>query len=194
MLRLRRATTGRRTELDSESKGEASAISAFESFLHRKFGCDQPEDANFFCGITITQETSKGLRRISLSQSRFVDQLVKEFHVSPCAVEYPLLDYLEPAGELHTPDPKCPFRQPLGSLMYVMIATRPDIAFAIHHLSRFGQNYTSDHHAALCRLLQYVHHTSENTLTYTQTEQPELVGYSDANWAGCPYTRRSSSP
>ena len=74
-----------------------------------------------------------------------------------------------------------------------MIATRPDIAFAIHHLSRFGQNYTARHYEALVRLLRYVHTTRNKVIVYKQQKQPLLEAYSDANWAGCPFTRESTS-
>ena len=172
--------------------GTKGNIVEFEQFLFDRFQCDTPEDAHLFCGITITQELHDGKRRVTLEQTRFIEQLMSDYAVTPAAVESPIQDYLEFSHGQEI-DKKVPFRQLLGSLMYVMIATRPDLAFAIHHFSRHAQSYTKDHFAKLCRILQYAHHTQDKQLVYEQNGGCTLSAYSDANWAGCPETRQSTS-
>lgn len=77
--------------------------------------------------------------------------------------------------------------------MFIMIATRPDIAFAVHHLSRFGQGYSQLHYDAAVHLARYVHTTRDKTIMYKQRKHAVLEAYSDASWTGCPYTRKSTS-
>ena len=69
----------------------------------------------------------------------------------------------------------------LGSLMYVMNCTRPDIACAVSKLSRFTVSPNENHWKAIKRLLGYLKHTQDYSLHYT--EYPVVLeGYCDANW------------
>ncbi|KAI5672602.1 hypothetical protein M9H77_12966 [Catharanthus roseus] len=73
----------------------------------------------------------------------------------------------------------------IGSIMYSMIFTRPDIAYSISLLSRFMSNPGRDHWAALKWLLRYINGTIYRGLYYHNwTEQFELVGYVDSDFAG----------
>ena len=51
---------------------------------------------------------------------------------------------------------------------------------------------TEDHFRALKRILRYVKGTAHHGLQLHKQSTRDLLGYSDANWAGCPYTRRST--
>jgi len=51
-------------------------------------------------------------------------------------------------------DMPLPYRAPVGSLMYLMFGTRPDLAFAVEKLRRFVSDYTKDHWASVKRVLQ----------------------------------------
>ncbi|KAK1413804.1 hypothetical protein QVD17_35587 [Tagetes erecta] len=69
----------------------------------------------------------------------------------------------------------------IGSLMYAMICTRPDIAFAVGKLSRFTSNPGSHHWQAINRVLRYLKGTMNYGLTYNGFPSV-LEGYSDASW------------
>ncbi|XP_073046149.1 secreted RxLR effector protein 161-like [Primulina eburnea] len=69
----------------------------------------------------------------------------------------------------------------IGSLMYLMSCTRPDIAYAVNKLSRFTSNPGVEHWKAIIRLLRYLRYTRDHGLHYTR--YPAVIeGYSDANW------------
>ena len=76
----------------------------------------------------------------------------------------------------------------IGGLMFAMICTRPDIAYAINTLAQFASNPLPVHSQALKRVLRYLRGTIDRRITYTGTDasdtQPELTGYSDASWGG----------
>ena len=69
----------------------------------------------------------------------------------------------------------------IGSLMYVMNCTRPDIAYSVGRLARYTSNPGRDHWDALVRVLRYLKYTVKYGLHYTRY-RPVLEGFSDANW------------
>ena len=76
----------------------------------------------------------------------------------------------------------------IGGVMFAMICTRPDIAYAITTLAQFASNPLPVHSQALKRVLRYLRGTVHRRITYTGTDaadsQPALIGYSDASWGG----------
>lgn len=76
---------------------------------------------------------------------------------------------------------KARFATAIGSLMYMIIGTRPDIAFALGKLSRFTSQPQSHHQVALQRLLRYVKATQYHRVTY---RSDQLIGCTDANFGG----------
>ncbi|GJW05862.1 hypothetical protein Tco_1568285 [Tanacetum coccineum] len=73
------------------------------------------------------------------------------------------------------------YTQVVGSLMYIMNYTRPDLTYSVSRLSRYLHNLSKDHWDALVRVLQYLKHTIDYGLHYTKYP-PVLEGYCDANW------------
>ena len=88
---------------------------------------------------------------------------------------------------------KIPYLAGVGSLMYVSMATRPDITFATNKLSQFNSNPGLAHWTALQRVLQYLKQTCDYSLTLRGTQKAILVGYTDSDFAGCTNTRHSTS-
>ncbi|PRQ49532.1 putative RNA-directed DNA polymerase [Rosa chinensis] len=85
------------------------------------------------------------------------------------------------------------FCEMVGSLQYLTI-TRPDIAFAINSVSQFMSQPRALHLIAAKRILRYVKDTLGHGLYFSPQRQPtHLSAYFDADWAGCPESRRSTS-
>ncbi|XP_062014688.1 uncharacterized mitochondrial protein AtMg00810-like [Rosa rugosa] len=85
------------------------------------------------------------------------------------------------------------FREIVGSLQYLTI-TRPDIAFAVNYVSQFMSQPRAPHLIAAKRILRYVKGTLGHGLYFSPQRQPaHLSAYSDADSAGCPESRRSTS-
>lgn len=89
-------------------------------------------------------------------------------------------------------DPAVPFRQAVGSLMYLMVATRPDIAFAVGKIAQHSNNPKEIHWKALKRIFRYLRGTKDLGITYGNTSKFEVLGYSDSDWAGCSESRKST--
>ncbi|OQD64238.1 hypothetical protein PENPOL_c008G04912 [Penicillium polonicum] len=81
---------------------------------------------------------------------------------------------MEACEELPDEEAKARFATAIGSLMYLMVGTRPDIAFALGLLSRFTSQPQSHHQVALQRLLRYIKATQFRRITY---RSGQLIGY-----------------
>ncbi|XP_055306569.1 uncharacterized protein LOC129570871, partial [Sitodiplosis mosellana] len=83
---------------------------------------------------------------------------------------------------------KFPYRQVVGSLIYLAIETRPDISFAVGYVSRFMEQPTNAHVTAVKGTSNYgILFSSENA------NNSKFSIYSDADYAGCTETRRSTT-
>ncbi|CAI7891008.1 unnamed protein product [Closterium sp. NIES-53] len=87
-----------------------------------------------------------------------------------------------------------PYPKLVGSLMYAMMCTRPDLAYPLSVLSRFVGlgRHTDVHWAAAKRVLCYLCATSDLALTLGGSSPPVLSGYSDSSYADSRPDRRSS--
>ncbi|GKF90411.1 hypothetical protein Tco_0274112 [Tanacetum coccineum] len=68
----------------------------------------------------------------------------------------------------------------IGCLMYTMLCTWPDIAFAMGKLSRYTSNHSTQHWEEIQRVLKYLKKTMDYILTYTWYPSV-LEGYTDAS-------------
>ncbi|KAH9134879.1 hypothetical protein AeRB84_019465 [Aphanomyces euteiches] len=84
------------------------------------------------------------------------------------------------------------FRQGIGSLMYLMLGTRPDLAYAVQALSRYLNNPGKSHIGKMKQVMRYVAGTIDYGLVYHGTDL-NLRGYTDSDYAANPDTRRSVS-
>jgi len=88
---------------------------------------------------------------------------------------------------------KISYASAVGSLMYAQICTRADIAFIVGILGRYLNNPGMDHWRAAKRVFRYLQRTKNYMLTYKRSDQIEIIGYSDFDFAGCKDSKRSTS-
>ncbi|KAL7291816.1 hypothetical protein TKK_0014597 [Trichogramma kaykai] len=150
--------------------------------------------ADTFVGLQIERNHEKGI--IHVHQSAYARRFVERFSMSDAA---PVSVPADPGLALSLPDcegdSNVPYREAIGSLMFLTVATRPDIAFAVNYLSRFAGKYTKTHWEAVKRVIKYLKGTIDNGLIFQRNTNKtfELWGYSDSDYAGCRDTRRSTS-
>ncbi|KAK7405387.1 hypothetical protein VNO78_06644 [Psophocarpus tetragonolobus] len=100
---------------------------------------------------------------------------------------------LSPSNEAEKLDmEKVPYASAMGSLMYAMLCTRPNIAHAVGTVSRFLSNPSREHWRALKWILRYLHGTIDKKLCLGG-DKPILVGYSNSDMGGDIDSRRSTS-
>ena len=88
---------------------------------------------------------------------------------------------------------KVPYREAVGCLMYIMVLSRPDIAFAVSQVAQHCQNPGLPHWKGVQRIFSYLHGTSDYGLCFNGNDHDELIGYTDADYAGDLDTRKSTS-
>lgn len=87
-----------------------------------------------------------------------------------------------------------PYRQAIGSLMYFMIGTRPDLAYIVGMLSRFMERPQIEHWNAVKRIFRYLKGTTNYGISFgLNTNDANVIGYSDADFAGDIDTRLSTT-
>ena len=87
---------------------------------------------------------------------------------------------------------KLSYASVVGSLMYAMIATRPDIAFAVEVVSRYMSNPGKKHWEAVKGIMRYLKATKHMCICYG-SQDLSVKGYTDSDYAGDLDKRRSTS-
>jgi Reverse transcriptase (RNA-dependent DNA polymerase)/gag-polypeptide of LTR copia-type/Integrase core domain/GAG-pre-integrase domain len=176
-------------------------INSLKKELSQLFDMKDLGEAHFVLGIRI--ERNRAARTLTLSQSEYVKNVISRFGMSsshpvstPLDVSVKLSKADCPATQAEINNMKdVPYQSALGAIMYAMIATRPDIAFAVTALSQFSNNPGLQHWVALKRVLRYLNGTTDYKLMYGNNRNDEnsvsLLGYCDADWGSNVDDRRS---
>ncbi|XP_042958070.1 secreted RxLR effector protein 161-like [Carya illinoinensis] len=88
---------------------------------------------------------------------------------------------------------KIPYASVVGSLIYAQICTKPYISFAIGMLGRYQSNPGMSHWKAAKRVLRYLQGTKDYQFTFRRTDNLEVTGYSNFDFASCSDSRKSTS-
>ena len=83
------------------------------------------------------------------------------------------------------------YQSMVGSLLYIAMGTRPDIAQAVGVVSKFCSNPTEAHKTAVKRIFRYLKKTMNLALKYCKDEK-QVTGFSDADWGSDLDDRRST--
>jgi hypothetical protein len=86
-----------------------------------------------------------------------------------------------------------PYASAIGSLMYAQVCTHPDLSFMTGMLGRYQKDPDINHWNGIKKTLRYIQGTNGLMLTYKRSNNLEIVGYSDSDFAGYLDTERSTS-
>ena len=168
-----------------------SALHSFISLLSRPFAMKDLGDLHYFLDVQVTH-SSAGL---FLFQYKYTSNLLRKFHMDTCKpVRTPSAARTTLSlsnGELLIDPTEC--RSMVGALQYLTM-TRPDIAYALHVVSQFMHAPRTIHLLAAKRILRYLQGTLDHGILLRSAAVPSLVvAYSDAEWAGCRDSYRSTT-
>jgi hypothetical protein len=167
--------------------------------LNKEFKMVDFGEVSKVLGIRILRDIERGT--LSLDQSEYVEQIIGSFDMAS-AKELPTpLSNTEkftvemcPSTEEEVAAMRgIPYREAIGSLMYLMVSTRPDLAAAVGILSRFLANPGPEHWKGVKRIFRYLQGTKTFGLVFQRTGQVCLEGFTDSDWAGDLDNRRSTS-
>ena len=150
--------------------------------------------AHHFVGLSIHRNRQE--RTLYVSQPDYIKRTLLRFQMGNCNPKGLPADpgcRLEKSQDSVESCPeKMPYREAIGSLMYLMLASRPDIAFAVNQVSQFCEKPNQNHWTAVRRIFAYLQGTSEYGIRFGPVSNG-LIGYTDADYAGDLETRRSTT-
>ena len=158
--------------------------------LHAEFAMTDLGALHHFLGVSVTR-SSDGL---SLSQRQYALDLLQRAGMSDC---HPVSTPVDSKSKLSATDGApvanaSEYRSLAGALQYLTL-TRPDLAYAVQQVCLFMHDPREPHLALVKRILRYVKGTLSFVLHIGTGPVDTLTAYSDADWAGCPDSRRSTS-
>nr|CCA23660.1 putative polyprotein [Albugo laibachii Nc14] len=151
--------------------------------------------AKFILDMKLSYNVKKKL--MHLSQKACINRMVERFgqqnstpvHNLTCTSQ----KLIKATNEVESMKKK-PYRSLTGSLLYIAMSTRPDVAFAVCELSRFLEKPCLAHWNAGIRVLTYLKTTSELGLIFNGSNGNMVIeAYSDSDWRGSRDDRRSTS-
>lgn len=171
-----------------------SEITTLKNDLGKIFEMKDLGPASVMLGIEISRDRKN--RKLTVNQEHYTNEVLKRFQMENTRSAYTPMDksifnQLDDTGE--PAPPSIPYRQAIGSLIYLVSCTRPDLAFAVRKLSQYLESPLNHHWVAVKRVLRYLWTTRTKGLTYDGKKGTNVIGYSDSDYAGCRVSRKSTS-
>lgn len=122
------------------------------------------------------------LETMYIDQEQYIKSLLSTFKMQDCNITKSPMEVGLKLNKSQNCLDGIPYRELLGSLMYLANTTRPDIAFATTYLSQFNNCYGNEHWQAAKRILRYLKGTADLCLVFKK-KGFIINGYTDADWA-----------
>ncbi|WVZ90344.1 hypothetical protein U9M48_036653 [Paspalum notatum var. saurae] len=167
----------------------ASLLRQLLTALQASFPMKDLGPLQHFLGIAATRSSSGMI----LSQRQYILNILERAGMTACKPCTTPVDTQAKLSSDGAPvaDPTM-YRSLVGALQYLTF-TRPDITYAVQQVCLRMHDPREPHLAAVKRILRYLQGTSDLGLFLSCTASSALTVYTDADWAGCPDTRRSTS-
>jgi len=161
--------------------------------LKSEFDIKELGELKYCLGIQVTRDRSRKILKIN--QESMIERVSERFQVSDCKPTYLPADANSKLIKSSEDDQRKaagrPYRELVGSLMYLMVCTRPDISNSVGEVSRFCENFGIDHWNAALKILKYLKTTKDMSLVFDGSHPDQVVAYADASWASDQDTGRS---
>ena len=149
---------------------------------------------SYCLGISIVHDKEK--KCILMHQKQYIQMLLEKYGLSeakPVSTPANISVKLVKDDGVSKPIDSGQYQSMVGSLLYASIATRPDIANAVGAVSKFNSCPTEAHLTAVKRIFRYLKGTMDLGLKYQKSDDFQLIGFSDADWAGDMSDRHSTT-
>ncbi|PIL23572.1 hypothetical protein GSI_14885 [Ganoderma sinense ZZ0214-1] len=145
---------------------------------------------------TVKRTLSRQYKMTDLGAEEYIQSVLERFQMADCNPSNTPLPsgavLVSYDGTASDADRKR-YQSLIGSLMYAMLGTRPDISFAVTHLSRYLSNPSPDHWNYALYILRYLQGTKSFKIHYKGASNDGLVAYLDSDWAEDKDDRHSTS-
>ncbi|KAK2981980.1 hypothetical protein RJ640_007572 [Escallonia rubra] len=145
---------------------------------------------HYFLGIEVHSSDS----RLFLCQSKYAQDILTRAQMIGCKpISTPMEIKARSTASSRNPYPDpTHYQSIIGALQYLMF-TRPDLSYSVNFVCQFMQAPTVGHYQVVKRILRYVGGTLDYGMKVLRQSSLELNAFSDADWAECPITRRSTT-
>ena len=169
---------------------DQDGIKKLKQHLFTHFQTKDLGKLKYFLGIEIAQSSSG----VVLSQRKYALDILEETGMLDCKpVDTPMDPNVKLVlGQGESLGDPGRYRRLVGKLNYLTI-TRPDISFPVSGVSQFLQSPCDSHWDVVIRILRYIKSKPGQGVLYENRGHTQVVGYTDADWAGSPTDRRSTS-
>ena len=171
--------------------GEKSRVDQLQSDLNKMVPINHLGELSWYLGCSFVRNRSRGL--LSISQQAYIDKVIDRFGIEDSTmipacttVKLEEFDESEPEGDW-------PFREAVGSLMWIANQTRPDIANAVRAVARHSHEPKSVHWKAVRMIMGYLRTTRHLGITFQRGRGLNLEVYADSDYASKATDRRSVS-
>ncbi|XP_022031758.1 uncharacterized mitochondrial protein AtMg00810-like [Helianthus annuus] len=158
--------------------------------LSREFAMTDLGRLHHFLGIKVTQQK----HGIFLSQTQYAKDIIARASMSsckPCSTPVDLSSKLSATdGQLFSD--LTLYRSLAGALQYLTF-THPDLSYAVQQVCLFMHEPRDTHFAFMKCIIRYLQGTIDYGIRIVRSDSHDLVAYSDADWDGCPDSRRFTS-
>ena len=149
-------------------------------------------------GMKISRNRSQ--RQLFLSQSYYNGLFLEHFNMqsakfasTPLPINLQLSQRDYPTSGPKGEDMKSvPYAPEVGSLMYAMLATWPNIAHVVGVVSRFMHNLGRSHWNAVKNVFKYLAGIKDHGIIFGPKKTIGVVGYTDSDFPGCVDSRKST--
>ncbi len=150
---------------------------------------------SFYLGLKVERNQEKQM--IKLSQPAYINKILSTFHLDKAHLAtIPMKESALPEPHIESQasaTKKERYQGMTGSIMFSMVETRPDIAFATSVVARFAKNPGHQHIEAAKTVLRYLKGLRERGITFGGQDKLLVEGYSDFDWAGDKEDQKSTS-
>lgn len=168
---------------------DTQALQDFKDYLHKCFRMKDLGKLKYFLGLEVARSNSG----FYLSQRKYALDIIAETGLlasKPSPVPMELNHKLAQAeGPLANVQQ---YRRLVGRLIY-LTNTRPDLAYSVHILAQFMQKPLLPHWDAAIRVVRYLKGSPGQGIFFKADDQLRISAFCDADWSGCPLSRRSLS-
>ncbi len=165
-------------------------LARFKTEMSKRYEMKDLGELHFILGLQVKRDRSA--RTLHLSQKQYINTVLERFDMLGCKpAKSPLRSKtvmsLRKEGEEKADQAR--YLAAVGSLMYAMLGTRPDLAYPVGLLGRFASDPSVTHWDGVLSVFKYLKHTSDLGITYSGGCE-QLDGYSDADFATSDVDRR----
>ncbi len=161
-----------------------------KALFMKKWECRDLGDCTEFLRMRIVRKDGK----IYIDQTVYLQTVLSCFGMTDAKfASTPLPQGYKPLENPNPVDPviRSKYQSVIGSLLYIMLGTRPDIAYTVTKLSQFAVNPSREHLDKALYICRYLAGTSKYALVYDGISNKGLIAYTDSDWAADPIKRRS---